>query len=378
MWKKYFQRILCLSILFALFACSSEGDTEDRKKTPEGELAYLQMLLSITPDDDPCTLAALYERISRLPLEKGWDGADSRAEQYRGKCDRCEQRGRWGSGNFVNQFDEVTNVQFVALSELGTFSNTATGGDKLRATIYTPKEGPDDPEVYFEFREYDDNPLSKLGESFKNGIQCELKGTRTGQFQIRLQQEEGDNFFTIDEFDHASSKENFSRALQSGDQLKFSCYQERSETTKYKFQLNLAGFESAKQCTQIWRPTLIHVWATWSLSSREDHANAMAMHDAGWAVHGLNYKDKPERATEWLKTLGNPYERVIADPEGYIGDNLVFGLTVPSTLIVGRNGSIAYRHTGVMNGSLYRNMEQEFSRTSWGFAEPLRLELPQE
>jgi cytochrome c biogenesis protein CcmG/thiol:disulfide interchange protein DsbE len=62
-------------------------------------------------------------------------------------------------------------------------------------------------------------------------------------------------------------------------------------------------------------------------------------------IHGLNYKDRPEDASRWLDDLGDPYTRTGADLDGRIGIEWgVYG--VPETFVIGRDGTIAYKHIG--------------------------------
>jgi cytochrome c biogenesis protein CcmG/thiol:disulfide interchange protein DsbE len=62
-------------------------------------------------------------------------------------------------------------------------------------------------------------------------------------------------------------------------------------------------------------------------------------------IIGLNYKDQPVNAKNWLDTLGNPYNINIMDQDGRIGiDYGVYG--VPETFVIDKKGLIRYKHTG--------------------------------
>jgi cytochrome c biogenesis protein CcmG/thiol:disulfide interchange protein DsbE len=64
-------------------------------------------------------------------------------------------------------------------------------------------------------------------------------------------------------------------------------------------------------------------------------------------IHGLNYKDAPKDAADWLDTLGDPYTRTGADINGRVGiDWGVYG--VPETFVIDANGRIAYKHIGAI------------------------------
>ncbi len=94
---------------------------------------------------------------------------------------------------------------------------------------------------------------------------------------------------------------------------------------------------------QVW---LFNVWASWCVSCREEHEvlNQFAQQKAVTIV-GLNYKDDPAAAKNWLQGLGNPYDVSIMDQDGRIGiDWGVYG--VPETFVVDKQGIVRYKHTG--------------------------------
>jgi cytochrome c biogenesis protein CcmG, thiol:disulfide interchange protein DsbE len=62
-------------------------------------------------------------------------------------------------------------------------------------------------------------------------------------------------------------------------------------------------------------------------------------------IHGLNYKDKPQDAAQWLDSHGDPYRRTGADRDGRASvDWGVYG--VPETYVVGADGRIAHKQVG--------------------------------
>ena len=94
---------------------------------------------------------------------------------------------------------------------------------------------------------------------------------------------------------------------------------------------------------QVW---LFNVWASWCVSCREEHPvlNQLAQQQTVMII-GLNYKDAPDAAKNWLNTLGNPYNVSIMDQEGRVGiDWGVYG--VPETFVVDKKGIIRHKHTG--------------------------------
>jgi cytochrome c biogenesis protein CcmG, thiol:disulfide interchange protein DsbE len=99
----------------------------------------------------------------------------------------------------------------------------------------------------------------------------------------------------------------------------------------------------------------VNVFASWCVACRAEHPVLVEL--AGRHVvpiHGLNYKDKPADAAQWLDRLGDPYTRTGADLDGRIGiDWGVYG--VPETFVIGRDGRIAYKHVGPLTPEFVRD-----------------------
>ncbi len=92
--------------------------------------------------------------------------------------------------------------------------------------------------------------------------------------------------------------------------------------------------------------SLVNVFASWCTACRAEHPLLMRLQEAGAvAIHGLNYKDKPVDAAQWLDALGDPYTRTGADIDGRVGIEWgVYG--VPETFVIDRAGRIAYKKIG--------------------------------
>jgi cytochrome c biogenesis protein CcmG, thiol:disulfide interchange protein DsbE len=116
--------------------------------------------------------------------------------------------------------------------------------------------------------------------------------------------------------------------------------------------LDLPGLESADFKGKV---TLVNVWASWCAPCREEHPVLMALaEDKRFAIAGLNYKDRAENARRFLGDLGSPYAAIGVDDAGRTAiDWGVYG--VPETFVVGRDGTIRYKHIGpIAPGQLWR------------------------
>ena len=96
--------------------------------------------------------------------------------------------------------------------------------------------------------------------------------------------------------------------------------------------------------------SLVNVFA----SCRAEHLLFMRLaRDKTVPIHGLNYKDRPQDAAQWLNTLGDPYTRAGADRDGRVA--IDWGVySVPETFVVDADGRIAHKHVGPMTEQALR------------------------
>jgi cytochrome c biogenesis protein CcmG/thiol:disulfide interchange protein DsbE len=91
---------------------------------------------------------------------------------------------------------------------------------------------------------------------------------------------------------------------------------------------------------------LLNVWASWCVSCRSEHPVLNEfIKRVPVTIIGLNYKDDPQAARQWLAELGNPYQTSVMDQEGRTGiDYGVYG--VPETFVIDKKGIIRFKFTG--------------------------------
>lgn len=100
--------------------------------------------------------------------------------------------------------------------------------------------------------------------------------------------------------------------------------------------------------------SMVNVFASWCTACRQEHPLLMALsRQSVVLIHGLNYKDQPQDAADWLDALGDPYTRTGADIDGRIGiDWGVYG--VPETFVVDKEGRIAYKQVGPITKKIWK------------------------
>ena len=104
-----------------------------------------------------------------------------------------------------------------------------------------------------------------------------------------------------------------------------------------------ASFSPADMKGKVW---VFNVWASWCAACRSEHPLFMELARKNEInLYGLNYKDRPQDAKQWLVQLGDPYVLSASDIQGDVGiDYGVYG--VPETFIVDKEGVIRYKHVG--------------------------------
>jgi cytochrome c biogenesis protein CcmG, thiol:disulfide interchange protein DsbE len=101
------------------------------------------------------------------------------------------------------------------------------------------------------------------------------------------------------------------------------------------------------------RVWVLNVWASWCAPCREEHPLLVALaREQQIALVGLNYKDDPRDAQEWLLKLGDPYLATAIDRDGRVGiDYGVYG--VPETFVIDKSGVVRFKHVGPLTQQVW-------------------------
>ena len=92
--------------------------------------------------------------------------------------------------------------------------------------------------------------------------------------------------------------------------------------------------------------TLVNIWASWCAPCRSEHSLLMNLKEkTNINIIGLNYKDKKNNAIKFLNEFGNPFEKILTDPDGTISIALgAYG--VPETFLVNSKSKIIRKYIG--------------------------------
>ncbi|MDC6465352.1 DsbE family thiol:disulfide interchange protein [Pelagibacteraceae bacterium] len=109
---------------------------------------------------------------------------------------------------------------------------------------------------------------------------------------------------------------------------------------------------------------LVNFFATWCKPCRDEHEYIKLFSSKKKIkIIGINYKDNPKKAKQWLKNLGNPYSNIAIDKKGEIAINWgVYG--IPETFFINSKGVIKYKHVGPITRTVYKKIDSLINNTN--------------
>ena len=98
--------------------------------------------------------------------------------------------------------------------------------------------------------------------------------------------------------------------------------------------------------------SIVNVWASWCAPCRIEHPQLLELvRDPRVQLFGINFRDDPEAAREFLDDLGNPFDRIGVDADGRTAFD--WGVTgPPETFVVAPNGIIIAKHIGPLTAEV--------------------------
>jgi cytochrome c biogenesis protein CcmG/thiol:disulfide interchange protein DsbE len=110
------------------------------------------------------------------------------------------------------------------------------------------------------------------------------------------------------------------------------------------------GFSSA-DLLRAGHPVLVNFFASWCEPCVVEADELAALRQQGVAIWGVNYKDKPGPAADFLAQHGDPYQRIAEDDPGRVA--IDFGLYgVPETFFIDKSGIIRWRWAGPLTAEV--------------------------
>jgi len=117
----------------------------------------------------------------------------------------------------------------------------------------------------------------------------------------------------------------------------------------------LGSFNSVS-LDEIKRPNikLVNFWASWCPPCRAEHPKLLELSEQGVQIIGVNFNDKENNASLYLKESGNPFSSIAFDPSGKTA--IDWGVTAPpETFILNGDGLVIFRFAGPLVGTDYEN-----------------------
>ncbi len=106
------------------------------------------------------------------------------------------------------------------------------------------------------------------------------------------------------------------------------------------------------------RVSLVNVWGSWCIACLQEHPMLMEIaRENAVDLHGIDWRDTPEKGLAWLQKHGDPYRRVGQDPDSRTAIDL--GVTgAPETFVVDAAGIIRYKHIGPITPEVWEKTLQ--------------------
>ena len=101
-------------------------------------------------------------------------------------------------------------------------------------------------------------------------------------------------------------------------------------------------------------PVFVNFFASWCVPCRAEQ-KVLEKISKEVPIYGVAYKDKPADTQKFLAETENPFTAIGEDADGRAA--IDWGVSgVPETFLIGKNGTVQYRHTGPMTEEVYNDV----------------------
>ena len=101
---------------------------------------------------------------------------------------------------------------------------------------------------------------------------------------------------------------------------------------------------------------ILNIWASWCAPCRKEHPKLMKLSKkSSVKLIGINYRDNPKNAKNFINKFGNPYSFIFADKNGIVSIELgAYG--VPETFIINKDKKIIKKFIGSLNDKSFNEI----------------------
>ena len=94
---------------------------------------------------------------------------------------------------------------------------------------------------------------------------------------------------------------------------------------------------------------LINIWSSWCEPCKDESEHLLELkNDTLIMMIGINYKDNKKNALNFLKSYGNPFDKIFIDKQGTISINFgAYG--VPETFLINNENKVLKKYIGPLN-----------------------------
>ena len=101
---------------------------------------------------------------------------------------------------------------------------------------------------------------------------------------------------------------------------------------------------------------ILNIWSSWCGPCRREHPKLMELsQNPSVKLIGINYRDNPKNAKNFIKKFGNPFSFIFVDTNGVISIELgAYG--VPETIVLNKDKKIIKKFVGYLDDKSFKEL----------------------